>query len=71
MSKYNRPMYTQYGMRCPRCGSQNLQVISDVQGKGVSFWKLFFCGWLGLCGAGKTKTQHYWACTYCGNRFKM
>lgn len=58
-------------IRCPKCGSSNLQAISDVKGKGASFWKLCFCGLLGLCGAGKTKTEHYWACQNCGNKFKM
>lgn len=59
------------GIRCPKCGSNNLQAISDVKGKGASFWKLCFCGLLGLCGAGKTKTEHYWVCGNCGNKFKM
>jgi predicted nucleic-acid-binding Zn-ribbon protein len=58
-------------MRCPKCGNEDLQAISDVQGKGASFWKLCFCGLLGLCGAGKTKTIHYWACPKCGHKFKM
>ena len=34
-------------MKCPKCGSENLEVISDVKGKGASFWKLCFCGLLG------------------------
>lgn len=59
------------GVKCPRCGSNNLQAISDVKGKGASFWKLCFCGILGLCGTGKTKTEHYWVCGNCGNKFKM
>jgi|InofroStandDraft_1065614.scaffolds.fasta_scaffold91308_2 hypothetical protein len=58
-------------VKCPKCGSSNLQAISDVKGKGASFWKLCFCGLLGLCGTGKTKTEHYWACQSCGNKFKM
>lgn len=59
------------GVKCPKCGSFNLQAISDVQGKGASFWKLCFCGLLGLCGTGKTKTTHYWVCGNCGNKFKI
>lgn len=58
-------------VKCPKCGSSNLQAISDTHGKGASFWKLCFCGLLGLCGAGKTKTDHYWVCQSCGNKFKM
>lgn len=59
------------GVRCPRCGSDNLQAISDVQGNGIKLWKLCLCGLFGLCGAGKTKTEHYWACSNCGYKFKM
>lgn len=58
-------------IKCPKCGSTNLQAISDTHGKGVSFWKLCFCGLLGLCGAGKTKTDHYWVCQSCGKKFKV
>lgn len=67
----NPANYMQGGVRCPYCGGTNLQAISDTHGKGASFWKLCLCGFLGLCGAGKTKTEHYWVCTNCGNRFKM
>lgn len=59
------------GLKCPKCGSTNLQAISDTKGKGASFWKLCFCGLLGLCGTGKTTTEHFWVCSNCGNKFKM
>ncbi|MCM1173137.1 MAG: hypothetical protein NC393_13555 [Clostridium sp.] len=59
------------GVSCPRCGSTNLQAISDTHGKGAKLWKLCLCGFLGLCGAGKTQTEHYWVCSNCGNKFKM
>ncbi len=58
-------------IKCPKCGGTNLQAISDTHGKGASFLKLCFCGLLGLCGTGKTKTDHYWVCQSCGNKFKM
>ena len=58
-------------MKCPKCGCESLQAVSDVQGKGASFWKICFCGLLGLCGTGKTKTTHYWVCNKCGHKFKM
>lgn len=58
-------------VKCPKCHSSNLQAISDTHGKGASFWKLCFCGLLGLCGTGKTQTDHYWVCQSCGNKFKM
>ena len=58
-------------MKCPKCGGENLEVVSDVQGKGASFWKICLCGLPGLCGAGKTKTTHYWVCKDCGYKFKM
>ena len=59
------------GVKCPRCRSNNLQVVSDVEGKGAKFWKLCLCGFLGLCGTGKTKTTHYWVCQNCGHKFKV
>lgn len=59
------------GICCPRCKSSDLQIISDVKGKGTSFWKLCFCGLLGLSGSGKTTTTHYWVCRKCGNKFKI
>ena len=59
------------GVKCPKCGSTNLEVVSDVRGKGAKFWKLCLCGILGLCGTGKTKTTHYWVCRNCGNKFKV
>lgn len=58
-------------MKCPKCGSTNLQIISDTHGKGAKFWKLCLCGIFGLCGTGKTKTDHYWVCMNCGHKFKL
>lgn len=58
-------------LKCPRCGGTNLQAVSDVSGKGAKLWKLCLCGFLGLCGAGKTKTEHFWVCANCGNKFKL
>ena len=58
-------------VRCPHCGSTNLDVISDVRGKGVDFWKLCCCGFFGLCGAGDTHTEHFWLCKNCGTKFKI
>lgn len=62
---------TNGGVCCPKCYSNNLQIISDVKGKGVSATNLCLCGLLGLAGAGKTKTTHYWVCQNCGNKFKV
>lgn len=72
-NNYNQGVYQNNvgGIRCPRCKSNNLQAISDTHGKGASFWKLCCCGLLGLCGTGKTTTDHYWVCQNCGNKFKM
>lgn len=66
-----QPVADAGGVRCPACGSTNLQIISDVQGKGAKFWKLCLCGFLGLCGTGKTTTTHYWVCKNCGKKFKV
>ena len=59
------------GVKCPKCGSSNLEIVSDVKGKGVSGTKVCLFGICGLCGAGKTKTEHYWVCRDCGNKFKV
>ena len=57
-------------IRCPKCGSTNLQITADVQGKGAKGWKICLFGLCGLCGAGKTKTTQYWVCSNCGYKFK-
>ena len=58
-------------VKCPRCNSTNLQVISETHGQGADFWKLCCCGILGFAGAGKTETEHYWLCHSCGYKFKI
>ena len=60
----------QNGIKCPRCGSTNLQIINEVKTKGISGLKLCLCGIFGLCGHGKTKNEAYWVCQNCGNKFK-
>lgn len=57
-------------MKCPTCGSTNLQVINEVHSKGVSGTKVCLFGLCGLCGAGKTKNVQYWVCQNCGHKFK-
>jgi DNA-directed RNA polymerase subunit RPC12/RpoP len=67
------------GVVCPKCNSNNLHPLSDVNGKGVKSSKLccltFLCGNIGtICGlnnVGKTTTTHYWVCKDCGHRFLM
>ena len=68
---YAQSQQTQSGIVCPKCGSNQLQAVSDVKGKGASACKLCLCGVFGLCGTGKTKTTHYWVCQNCGHKFKM
>ena len=58
-------------LRCPKCNSTNLQVVSEVTGKGAKLWKLCLCGLCGLAGAGKTTTTNFWVCQDCGKKFKM
>lgn len=69
--KENEAIPSADGVKCPKCGSTDLEIVSDVQGEGAKFWKLCLCGLLGLCGAGKTTTTHYWVCKHCGNKFKI
>lgn len=57
-------------IRCPKCGSTNLQIYNEVVGKGVSGTKVCLFGICGLCGAGKTRNEQYWICKNCGYKFK-
>ena len=63
-------------MNCPRCGSANIQFGTNTHSGGFSAGKgccgYFLLGPLGLlCGAcgSKTKTDEFWVCQKCGNRF--
>ena len=58
-------------VKCPKCKGVNLQVVSEVNGKGAKLWKICMCGICGLSGAGKTTTTNYWVCKDCGKKFKM
>jgi predicted nucleic-acid-binding Zn-ribbon protein len=69
-------------MICPKCGSQNVQAVSEVNStiKGFGCCKgalgafLFGpIGWLcGLCGMGdgRTTTNILWVCENCGYKFR-
>lgn len=69
-------------LKCPKCGSSNLSIVSEVSTSGKDFNTAnACCGYL-LCGplglllgtAGKGKQQHtdtFWVCKKCGNKFKM
>ena len=62
-------------MRCPKCGGEHCQVISETTSKGKDF-SAALLGPIGiLCGAcGKGKqinSTNYWVCQDCGNKFKV
>ena len=68
-------------MNCPRCGSENVNAVSNVKGSSKGYGCcsgaigaiiLGPIGWLcGLCGSGgKTKTEILFVCNKCGHRFK-
>lgn len=70
------------GFHCPACGSSDLTTISETYTTGEDFNSLdaccgyLLCGPIGLlCGVdGKGKqqrTENYWVCKNCGNKFKM
>lgn len=76
----NQPQ--QPGICCPRCGSNNLQVLQEQSSKGKDFsGSKGCCGAIlfgpigilcGSCGKGKQiKTQSFWLCYNCGNKFKL
>ncbi len=73
-------------MHCPKCGSQNVQAVSEVSSstkiKGfdccgglIGYLILGPIGWLcGLCGMGEGRTTSttslLWVCHDCGKKFK-
>lgn len=85
---YNQSLYVQVNqggggnVRCPKCNSNNLQVIQEQSTKGKDFSGTKGCcgalllGPIGIlcghCGKGKQfQTQSYWLCKDCGNKFKI
>ena len=69
-------------MTCPKCGSTNVQMVSEIssviQGFGCCKGSLgallfgpigFLCGLLGM-GKGKTTTSMLWVCGNCGHKFR-
>lgn len=68
-------------MKCPKCGNENCQVITETstKGKDYSVGK-GLCGGIllgplgllcGACGKGKQITSTtYWICSNCGYKFK-
>lgn len=70
------------GKHCPKCNSRKCRIISEISTDGKDFSAGKGClgalllGPLGLlcgaCGKGKqTKTQNYWLCENCGNKWKV
>lgn len=68
-------------MKCPKCGSNDCQILQEVntEGQDFSVKKAICCGIFdpflilcGFCGKGKqTKTSHYWLCNNCGRKWKI
>lgn len=64
-------------MKCPNCGSENVNYITNTTTKGFGSAKaccgFLIWGWIGvlcgLCGMGKQNTKEYWICNNCGNKF--
>ena len=63
-------------MKCPKCGSERIQFGTNTSGGGFSFSDAccgsIILGPLGvLCGAcgSDTKTEEFWICQDCGNKF--
>ena len=65
-------------MKCPKCGSENVQYATKTSGGGYSAGDsclgYLLLGPLGLlcgaCGSGTT-TEEFWVCRDCGNRFSV
>ena len=63
-------------MKCPKCGSENVQFATSTSGGGFSFGNAC-CGYIlagplgilcGACGS-SVQTDEFWICHNCGNRF--
>lgn len=63
-------------MKCPYCGSENIQYCTKTSGGGFSFFDSC-CGYIllgplgllcGACGSG-TSTKEFWICQNCGRKF--
>ena len=68
-------------MTCPKCGSENCQIITEMRTEGTDYSvSKGCCGWLlagppgvlcGFCTKGKqTQTEAYWICNSCGKKWK-
>lgn len=68
-------------MKCPKCGDDNCQIITETKTKGKDFSASKGCcgailfGPIGIlcgaCGKGKTiQSTAYWVCSQCGHKFK-
>ncbi len=69
-------------MICPKCGSDNVQIINETTTSGKDYSAGKGClGFLiagpagllcGACGRGKrTKNTQYWVCNNCGKKWKV
>ncbi len=63
-------------LKCPNCGSENIQFGTSTSGGGFSFSNSC-CGYImlgplgllcGACGSG-TSTEEFWICQGCGHKF--
>ena len=68
-------------MQCPKCGSDNCQVITETTTEGKDFSaSKGCCGWLlagpvgilcGFCTKGKQiHSESFWICNNCGTKWK-
>ncbi|WP_099467234.1 hypothetical protein [Konateibacter massiliensis] len=69
-------------MRCPKCGNDDCQVITETTTSGKDFYfGKGCCGAIlfgpigvlcGACGKGKQITnKSYWVCSHCGKKFRV
>ncbi len=69
-------------MRCPKCGNENCQIITETQTTGKDFSaSKGCCGWVlfgpigilcGMCGEGKqVSNKSFWVCHNCGKKFRV
>lgn len=65
-------------MKCPNCGSENVNLISNTTTRGFKGSDAC-CGYIlmgplgilcGSLGSGKKSTNEFWVCNNCGSKFQ-
>lgn len=86
-NKYPIAYHNDMGIKCPNCFSNDLQIItrvtsSGIDGQNAALWGGLTCLLCGpvcglfsslwnLNGSNATRTDAFWVCKHCGNKFRV